>query len=66
VEKGLSVDGYHTVEIERPGHRPVSFSTLDFSGVITIVRPHLFVVAIAQEFGKAKSFGCGLMLIRRV
>jgi CRISPR system Cascade subunit CasE len=65
-EKGLSVDGYHTAEIERSGHRPVSFSTLDFSGIITIVQPHLFVSAIAQGFGKAKSFGCGLMLIRRV
>jgi CRISPR system Cascade subunit CasE len=66
VQKGLSVDGYHTAEVERPGHRPVSFSTLDFSGALTIVQPHLFVAAIGQGFGKAKSFGCGLMLIRRV
>jgi CRISPR system Cascade subunit CasE len=66
VDEGLSVDGYHMAEIERPGHQPVVFSTLDFSGIITIVHPHLFVPAIGQGFGKAKSFGCGLMLIRRV
>jgi CRISPR system Cascade subunit CasE len=65
VEKGLSVDGYHTAEIERLGHRPVSFSTLDFSGILTIVQPHLFGASIGQGFGKAKGFGCGLMLIRR-
>jgi CRISPR system Cascade subunit CasE len=66
VGKGLRVDGYHTAKIERPGHRSVSFSTLDFSGVLTIVQPPLFGTAIGQGFGKAKSFGCGLMLIRRV
>jgi len=65
LEENVGIDGYRAVEIERSGHRPVRFSLLDFSGVLTIVEPPSFEAALARGFGKAKSFGCGLMLIRR-
>ncbi|WP_408742519.1 type I-E CRISPR-associated protein Cas6/Cse3/CasE [Acetobacter peroxydans] len=38
---------------------------LDLSGRIEITDPSLFLTQMAQGFGRAKSFGCGLMLIRR-
>jgi hypothetical protein len=34
-------------------------------GVVRVEEPALFLERIAQGFGRAKSFGHGLMLIRR-
>lgn len=41
------------------------FGILDLSGQIEVTDPAAFVVQLAQGFGRAKAFGCGLMLIRR-
>lgn len=41
------------------------FGVLDMSGVIRVEDPALFLDRIAQGFGRAKSFGHGLMMIRR-
>lgn len=41
------------------------FGVLDMSGVIRVEDPALFMDRIAQGFGRAKSFGHGLMMIRR-
>ena len=41
------------------------FGVLDMSGVVRVEEPALFLERIAQGFGRAKSFGHGLMLIRR-
>ena len=43
----------------------MSYSTLDFEGILTVRDPDSFLAAIARGFGAAKSYGCGLMLIRR-
>lgn len=63
----LRVDGYEQVRLDRgSGQRPVRFSVLDFDGVLEVVEPNAFLAAVRHGFGKAKAFGCGLMLIRRV
>ena len=60
------VDGYDQHRITRTGsERPMLYSTLDFEGVLTVSNPAALVPAIAHGFGGAKSYGCGLMLIRR-
>ncbi|MTD99784.1 type I-E CRISPR-associated protein Cas6/Cse3/CasE [Paracoccus sp. YIM 132242] len=41
------------------------FGVLDLSGVIRLEDPALFLDRMAQGFGRAKSFGHGLMMIRR-
>ncbi len=41
------------------------FGVLDLSGVIRVDDPALFLDRVAQGFGRAKSFGHGLMMIRR-
>jgi len=41
------------------------FGVLDFEGLIEVTDPSLFLPQLAEGFGKAKAFGCGLMLIRR-
>ena len=61
-----SVDGYEQRRIPRDGHEPVRFSTLDFDGAIEVTDPGALVLALGRGFGKARAWGCGLMLVRRV
>lgn len=53
-----------------PGHRgprkgQPQFGILDLVGRIEINDPAAFLAQLPQGFGRAKAFGCGLMLIRR-
>ncbi|WP_444455334.1 type I-E CRISPR-associated protein Cas6/Cse3/CasE [Rhodobacter capsulatus] len=41
------------------------FGILDLSGQIEVTDPAAFLAQLGQGFGRAKAFGCGLMLIRR-
>ncbi len=41
------------------------FGILDLTGRIEITDPAAFLAQVAAGFGRAKAFGCGLMLIRR-
>jgi CRISPR system Cascade subunit CasE len=62
----LRVDGYDQIRIPRgQGGRAITFSVLDLEGVLEVQAPDRFIDALARGFGKAKAFGCGLMLIRR-
>lgn len=62
----LAVDGYQLLSIPRaPGTQPIQFATLDFQGLLTVTDPATFVAKLAHGFGRARAFGCGLMLIRR-
>jgi len=59
-------DGYEAVQLPRQGQKkPMRFSQIDFTGRLRVTEPDLFTESLAQGFGKAKAFGCGLMLIRR-
>ncbi|AYA42372.1 type I-E CRISPR-associated protein Cas6/Cse3/CasE [Xenorhabdus nematophila] len=42
----------------------IEFSSVDFQGVLTLSDRDLFLEQYSKGFGRAKSFGCGLMLIR--
>jgi CRISPR system Cascade subunit CasE len=61
----LSVDGYDQVHVSRGRGKAITFSMLDLEGVLEVVSPDVFLEALARGFGKAKAFGCGLMLVRR-
>ena len=61
----VAVDGYETVRIPREAGAPARFGVVDVSGVLTVLDPPLFLAALASGFGRARAFGCGLMLIRR-
>lgn len=61
-QQQLRVDGYLQQKADKKGIR---FSTVDFSGVLEVVDPSRFRKALFEGIGKAKAFGCGLMLIRR-
>jgi CRISPR system Cascade subunit CasE len=62
----VAVDGYDRVVIPRETGQPAIFGVMDISGVLTIEDPVRFLAAQTAGFGRARAFGCGLMLIRRV
>ncbi len=61
----LRADGDAWRVLAREGAKPVRFSSLDLEGLIEVDDPAVFLSALARGFGRAKAFGCGLMLIRR-
>lgn len=61
-----AVDGYEQVRIQRHPAKPAVFSVLDISGVLEVHDPDRFLASMTAGFGRARAFGCGLMLIRRV
>lgn len=68
VDDGLfNVRGYRVLNIDRGRKtKPLRAGVLDLEGVLEVSDPRLFIDAVAQGFGRAKAFGCGLMLVRRV
>ncbi|GBR18821.1 type I-E CRISPR-associated protein Cas6/Cse3/CasE [Gluconobacter japonicus] len=71
-ERGFSlpvpprVDSYDTVVIPRTlQQKPATFGVMEFEGILTVTDPELFLTSLRNGLGRAKSFGCGLMLIRR-
>jgi CRISPR system Cascade subunit CasE len=65
-ESEIAVDGYDRVVVPRETGKPAIFGVLDISGVLTVTDPVRFLAAQAAGFGRARAYGCGLMLIRRV
>ncbi|MGD9785693.1 MAG: type I-E CRISPR-associated protein Cas6/Cse3/CasE [Hyphomicrobiaceae bacterium] len=65
-----TIESYTQIDVpraRRPGTRgrPAGFGILDIAGEVTITDPAAFLAKLPLGFGKAKAFGCGLMLIRR-
>ena len=60
------VEGYSTIELGRGRRQGATFGILDLAGIIAVTDPDVFLAALASGFGRAKAWGCGLMLIRRV
>jgi CRISPR system Cascade subunit CasE len=46
-------------------NKPIRFSTLDLSGLLTVTDPERFARVLNNGIGPAKAFGCGLLLVRR-
>ena len=57
--------GYRTLAVPREGKKPIQLGVLDLEGRIEIEDFSAFLPALTRGFGKAKGFGCGLMLIAR-
>lgn len=62
----VAVDGYERLRIPRSGGAgTIALAMLDYQGVLSVTDPDRFVTALAEGFGRARAFGCGLMMIRR-
>jgi len=69
---GISLDFIPEVErytqhmSSKAKSQKIRFSSVDFEGVLTVVEPTIFLSRLVCGFGRAKSLGCGLMLIRKI
>ncbi len=65
----LVLDGYCTMRIDRGQSwnksKPDQIGVFDLRGLLTVKVPDDFLARLRSGFGRAKVFGCGLMLIRR-
>jgi len=67
-DTSVRVDGYFQHKLFKGnGSRPITFSTLEFNGILSVTDPAMFVEkCLFQGIGPAKGFGCGLMLVKRI
>ncbi len=68
IQEGMvRADGYLQHRLKKPhGSHEVKFSTIEFSGLLTVEDPIRVVEMLFQGIGPAKGFGCGLMLVKPV
>ncbi|MBL1376435.1 type I-E CRISPR-associated protein Cas6/Cse3/CasE [Zobellella iuensis] len=61
----LQADGYmqHDIKGKQAG---AMFSSVNLCGTLVVDEPDVFLASLYQGVGRAKAFGCGLMMIRRV
>ncbi len=64
-DEDVAVDGCARERVPREVGKHLIFGRMDLTGRLTVQDPAAFLAAIASGFGKARAFGCGLMLIRR-
>lgn len=62
----IRADGYRHECFVKKGGRKISYSTLDFTGELTVTDSKLFLDTLYKGIGPVKAFGCGLMLIKRI
>jgi CRISPR system Cascade subunit CasE len=62
----VAIDNGRKYSIKSAGKQEYMLRTQDFSGVLTVADPELFIRALYKGIGPAKAFGCGLMLVRRI
>ncbi|MEO1419884.1 MAG: type I-E CRISPR-associated protein Cas6/Cse3/CasE [Pseudomonadota bacterium] len=62
----LRLDAYRPMRLPRPGGKNATIGVFDLQGALRVANPEAFLARIAEGFGRAKAFGCGLMLIRRL
>jgi len=62
----VQVQAYDThQERQTQKDRDLQFTTVDFSGELTVTDAVSFQSALMDGIGSAKAFGCGLLLVRR-
>ena len=64
--ESMRADGYRQVVYRKRGKpKPVRLSVMDVTGLLSVTNPETFAKTLMQGIGPAKSFGCGLLLVRR-
>jgi CRISPR system Cascade subunit CasE len=62
----ITIDSGRGYLIKAPAKQEYMLRTQDFSGVLTVADPEIFVKSLYNGIGAARAFGCGLMLVRRI
>jgi len=66
-EHTVRADAYQQHSYSHPRRKaPICFSTVDYTGLLTVIDPGQFVNTLYQGIGHCKGFGCGMIMVRRV
>lgn len=65
-EPWLDVYAYQQHLLRKKGNGKIQFSSIDFSGTLIVTDPEKFKETLFCGLGPAKSFGCGLLLVKSV
>jgi len=65
VEDSLRQDGYCQHRLQHKGRR-IEFSSLEYQGLARVKDASLLRTALLNGVGRARGFGCGLLLVRRI
>ncbi|HHT0250318.1 TPA: type I-E CRISPR-associated protein Cas6/Cse3/CasE [Raoultella ornithinolytica] len=61
----VSVDAYRQQQIRREKSRQIiQFSSVDYSGLLVVSDPEIFLQRLVRGYGKSRAFGCGMMMIK--
>lgn len=60
------VESYQQHQYHKKNGQIMQFSSIDVQGTLTIQNSQRFMQKYTEGFGRAKGFGCGLMLIRKI
>ncbi len=63
-EESVLTTGYTQHRLQHRG-RQIAFSSLDYHGLAQVTDPGRLAPALTAGVGRARGFGCGLLLIRR-
>ncbi len=65
--ESLMVDNHRFYEVKKPSDDNVRrFTSIDLYGRLLVEDPKFLVAALMTGLGRAKAFGCGLLLVRRI
>lgn len=63
----IEVTSYRQNRLRKRGQEDIEFSSVDISGNLTVANPEVFLrESLYKGIGHSKSFGCGMMMVRRV
>ena len=61
----VDVESYRRRHLRRPGGQDAIIGILNLTGIVRLTGVEEFTARLRHGFGRARAFGCGLMLIRR-
>lgn len=64
--KALVIEDYRVSALKRRGGGIATLGILDLKGILSVTDPKMFTKMLFTGLGRARAFGCGLMLVRRV
>jgi CRISPR system Cascade subunit CasE len=64
-EGEVAIDGYEPLTIRGSEKGALRLSVLEFDGMLNVREPDRFLAKLVSGCGRGKSFGLGLMLLRR-
>jgi CRISPR system Cascade subunit CasE len=59
-------EGFRQVRVPRDSAPPIQFAAIDYHGVFQVTDGEVLARAAVQGVGRAKAYGCGLLLLRAV